>query len=60
MIPVKQFFFDFGGVLVDLDFNGTIEAFCKFGATIPEAFNSENFSEILKTGKQKKKISSTN
>ena len=48
MIPVKQFFFDFGGVLVDLDFNGTIEAFCKFGATIPEAFNSENFHKILR------------
>ena len=60
MIPVKQFFFDFGGVLVDLDFNGTIEAFCKFGARPLILRISIKFSEILKTGKQEKKISSNN
>ena len=48
MIPVKQFFFDFGGVLVDLDFNGTIETFCKLGATVPETFNSKSFHKILR------------
>mgnify|MGYP000693699313 FL=1 len=48
MIPVKQFFLDFGGVLVDLDFNGTIEAFCKLGATVPETFNSKSFHKILR------------
>ena len=48
MIPIKQFFFDFGGVLVDLDFNGTIETFCKLGATVPETFNSKSFHKILR------------
>ena len=48
MIPIKQFFFDFGGVLVDLDFNGTIEAFCKLGATVPETFNSKSFHKIFR------------
>ena len=66
MIPVKQFFFDFGGVLVDLDFNGTIETFCKlprpqrrFQKPLIRKVSIKS-SEILKTGKQEKKISSTN
>lgn len=46
MASIKQLFFDFGGVLVNLDFNGAIEAFRKLGATA-ESFYSEKFHKML-------------
>ena len=48
MIPIKQFFSISEEFLVDLDFNGTIETFCKLGATVPETFNSKSFHKILR------------
>ncbi|WP_455497775.1 HAD family hydrolase [Coprobacter sp.] len=48
MKPIKQYFFDFGGVLVDLDFNKSIEAFRKLGAIAPDSFYSEIYNKTLR------------
>lgn len=48
MKPIRQYFFDFGGVLVDLDFNASIEAFRELGAVAPKSFYSEIFNKTLR------------
>lgn len=48
MKTIKQYFFDFGGVLVNLDFNGSIEAFRKLGAVAPESFYTDIFNKTLR------------
>ncbi len=59
MTPIKQFFFDFGGVLVDLDFDGAVQSFQKLGITTDGIFNSGHFKKILRdfeNGKTAEKV----